>query len=135
MPNELIWEKGGVHKRFWGHVSGRELAESVEAVAVHPDFDQLRYIMNDFLGVTSFAMDADSMERILVSRVGSRYTNPRIRVMLVTKDAELFALADVTKPNSFPATNETKGFATTVEARAWFHRQPVLDHLAYRPNR
>ena len=132
MTHEIIWEKGGVHKRFWGNLSGRELAESVEAVASHPDFDQLRFILNDFLGVESYVMDAASLERILVSRVGSRYTNPRIRVMLVTTDPVLFALADVTKPGAFPATNETKGFATTAEARAWFHRQPPLDQLSYR---
>ena len=76
-------------------------------------------------------MDAASNERILVSRMGSRYTNPRIRVMLVTTNAALLALADVTKPGGFPPTNETKGFATTVEALAWFHRQPVLIQPAY----
>ena len=133
MAYQLTWEKGGVHKRFWGDLSGMELADSVEEVAAHPEFDQLRFILNDFLNVDSHVMDSASLERILVSRVGSRYTNPRIRVMLVTADPVLFALADVTKPGSFPATNETKGFATTAEARAWFHRQPPLDQRAYRP--
>jgi hypothetical protein len=72
------------------------------------------------------------MERILVSRVGSRYTNPRIRVMLVTTNESLFALADVTKPGAFPATNETKGFGSVDEAKAWFSRQPRLVQQAYR---
>ena len=132
MPHELLWEKDGVHKRFWGDLSGRELADSVERVAAHPRFGEISFILNDFLEVGDHTFDGDSMERILISRLGSRYTNPRIRVMLVTTNESLFALADVTKPGSFPATNETKGFSSMDEARAWFSRQPPLVQTAYR---
>ena len=135
MPHELIWEPDGVHKRFWGTLSGGELALSVEAVAAHPDFDQLRFILNDFLDVDHHEIDAASLERILVSRLGSRLTNPRIRVMLVTTNTALFALSDVSQPGSFPATNETKGFATLLEARAWLGQQPRNSDLAHRPLR
>jgi hypothetical protein len=70
MPHELLWEKDGVHKRFWGDMSGRELADSVEEVAAHPRFDDISFVLNDFLEVGGYTLDADSMERILVSRVG-----------------------------------------------------------------
>ena len=126
MSHELIWEAEGVHKRFWGDLTGNELAETVETVAAHRDFDTLRFILNDFLGVATHDIDSDSLERITISRLGSRFTNPRIRVLLVTRNPALFNLADVTKPGSFPATNETKGFETLGEAREWLRRQPRL---------
>jgi hypothetical protein len=91
---------------------------AIERVATHPRFDEISFILNDFLEVEGHAFDAESMERILISRVGSRYTNPRIRVMLVTTNESLFALADVTKPGASPATNETKGFSSVDEAKA-----------------
>lgn len=52
--------------------------------------------------------------------------------MLVTTNESLFALADVTKAGAFPATNETKGFSSVDEAKAWFSRQVPLVQTAYR---
>lgn len=126
MPYELTWEREGVVKHFWGDVSGNELAESVEEVAAHPRFDGLRFILNDFLDVGKHIFDADSMFRILVSRIGSRYSNPNIRVLLVTTDADLFALSNGSTPGAFPTTNETKSFTSVAEAREWLSRQPPL---------
>lgn len=54
MPWNLTWSPRGVHIRYHGHVDTGEVLASTEAVHGDARFDDLRYRINDFLGVTSF---------------------------------------------------------------------------------
>ena len=128
MPYELIWEEAGVYKRFWGDVSGLEIAKSVEQVSAHPRFDEIRYILNDFLDADVVdSLDAETSDRMMAQRIGATFTNPRFRVLIVSRNPRLVAIADLTKPPTPPDSNKAKGFATVIEAREWFARQPRLD--------
>jgi len=127
MPYECSWEPHGVVKRFWGMLSGFELATSVEAIAAHPDFDNLHYIINDFREVDCHRIDHTSVERIAVARLGSMATNPNIRVLVICSDPTLIASMDAAASDALLRdTYETRRFETMEQCRSWLSRQPAL---------
>lgn len=125
MPHCSQWVSDRVIKKFWGFLSGDELAASAEEVARHPEFDGLRYIVNDFLEVTSHDVGPADMERLAVTRFGSMRTNPNICVLLVTRDPGLAALADMIRYPVLQGSQDTVVFTRCEDALAWIERRPA----------
>lgn len=124
MAFEIFWEDRGAHKRFHGHVTDRELLDSVVAIQGDPRFDTMRYTINDFLAVTSFSV-AEQTVRI-VSAIGGAgaLTNAGVRVAIVAADAQIQALADIYA--ALPLTAyPTRTFDDLSAARAWLAADPA----------
>ena len=51
MPYEILWEARGVVKRHHGFLAADELLAASREIQSDPRFDDLRYIINDFLDV------------------------------------------------------------------------------------
>ena len=51
MSYEILWETKGVVKRFFGHVTSNELFQAGVDLQGNVRFDQLKYVINDFLGI------------------------------------------------------------------------------------
>jgi len=115
---EVTWEPRGVIKRFSALVTDNEMIQSVVDTEKDARFDELRYVINDFLGITGISMTKDSVEEISVRDRGAAYTNPNIRIAVVATHPEIIALANAyanSPLNAYP----TKIFPTLVEARSW----------------
>lgn len=123
MPHTNTWDRGVVIKRFWGFLSGDELARSAEEIAADQGFDDLRFIVNDFREVDGHSIDAEAMERIAVTRFGSMATNPAIRVVVVSSDPALAALADLANSPVLLGSQETVAFENMGLAREWMIAQ------------
>ncbi|MBL8489732.1 MAG: STAS/SEC14 domain-containing protein [Rhodocyclaceae bacterium] len=99
-------------------MTAEEYLESMREIHGDPRFDGISYSINDFLGVVGFDVGQDTIVDMAAASLGARYTNPKIRVALVTCDeridalGRLFASKDLT---SFP----THVFPTLEEARDW----------------
>jgi hypothetical protein len=119
LPFELIWESGGVHKRYRGFVTGDEFIRSTEAVVADLLFESLRYVIEDFGAIDGHGMNHASLEGVLVQSLGAMSWNDRIRVLVVTTDPTILSLADATKLPPFDASYRTSVFATLTDARAW----------------
>lgn len=118
MAFEIVWEDRGASKRFFGHVTDEELMQSVVEVEGDPRFDELRYVINDFLGVDSFAVSAANVHTISAIDGAAALTNPNIRIAIVATDAQILALAKLyaASPwNVYP----TGIFPDSATARAW----------------
>jgi hypothetical protein len=136
MPHENIWEERGVLKRFWGHLSGVELAASAEEVAASPHFDNLRYIINDFLALDGHArLDQRTLDALASVRFGSMATNPNIRVVFVANEALRQELSDAMRQRPLKGTHETVAFDTVEQAREWLAAQPPLAGAPRLPGR
>lgn len=108
MPHETVWERHGAVVRFWGRLTGRELADAADDIASDPRLDGLRLVITDLLALESHAVDAASMERVAITRLGSRQTNPNVRLLVVTTDPAFLALvASARKASLWAPTSRT----------------------------
>ena len=119
MSYEIIWEPCGVIKRFFGHVTSHDLLQSVLEIEMDARFDELRYCINDFLGITGISSSPQDVEEIAVVDKGASLTNPRIKIAVVTTSPEVISLANEyanSSLNSYP----TRIFSSRDEAGLWF---------------
>jgi hypothetical protein len=118
MSYELIWEPRGVVKRFFGHVDGNEVLRATTETEVDPRFDDLRFVINDFLACTGFAFPADAVEEMAAIDGAIAQINSKIKIAIVATLPDVIAAADAyaTDPlTSYP----TRTFSTIEDARRW----------------
>ena len=127
MPYENCWERHGVVKHFSGFVTADEFVRSAEAIAAHPDFDRVTYIVNDFTGSDGHGIDGDALERIAVIRFGSMSTNRKIRVLVVSTDPRVTALADAVKVAPLIGSQVTVAVPDMDRARLWLLEHPAAN--------
>lgn len=118
MSYEIVWARRGVIKRYFGHVTTYDLVQSVVEIENDARFDSLRYCINDFLGITGISSSPQDVEDISALDKGASFSNPRIRIAVVTTSPEIVALATEyanSALNSYP----TKIFSSLDDANAW----------------
>ena len=118
MGFQLHWENRGVVKRYFGRVSAEELIAPVIATEADPRFDRLRYVINDFLDITSVTFTQIDVDEIAAYDMGAALTNPHIKVAVVVARADVIDLVSRYIKASGMAY-PTRTFFTMEEARAW----------------
>lgn len=126
MSYELVWEPDGVVRRFSGVVSAREFIRSVEQVQGDPRYDEMRYVINDFSGVSSHTLSDDTFTELAVLHYGAHVSNPNCRVLFVTSDAVLLGMVSRILQRGPVISYQTEAFPTEVVARDWLAVQPQL---------
>jgi len=85
MTNSAQWQERGLQRMFSGQISGDEIVNSNLSLQGHEKFDQLRYIVNDFLDVIDFELtDHDIATIASIDHVAAK-TNANIRIAIVLK--------------------------------------------------
>lgn len=118
MGFEIVWEARGACKRFFGHVSDDELMDAVADIEGDARFDELRYVINDFLQVDSFGVTEETVLAISAIDAAAALSNPHIKIAVVATDSQIQTLAELyaASPwNAYP----TEIFSTIEAARAW----------------
>lgn len=118
MAFENRWEQRGVHRKYDGAVSGRDLLLAVREVEGDSRFDELRYIINDFSTVTEQSITEQDIEEIAALDYAAAFTNPHIRLAIVTNDPTIQALAELYHEKS-DAPYLTQTFSALDSARSW----------------
>ena len=112
----MSWESRGVYKHFTGYVSYQEYANSQEKVLSDHRTDDIRYVINDFLDISGYAIKTDEAEYLAAFNHGASVSNPYLRVAYVTTDARIrFLIKLVSTISAF----ELKSFPTLAAAREW----------------
>ena len=93
MPFEIFREPKGAYKRYFGHISAKEYLDSVMANQSDPDYDRMRYSINDFLGITGHSIQGDDVTKFAAFGIGAAYINPAIKIAIVTNDPQVRELA------------------------------------------
>jgi hypothetical protein len=118
MPYELSWEPRGVYRRYAGDVTIAERRESFDRICADPRFDDLRYSITDYLGVTSYEMNERATAEIAALHVGPLRTNPRIVIAAVATDERI--IAAIRQFIALQFTDQPYRIFASVEAtRAW----------------
>ena len=121
MPYSLIWEPGGVYKKFNGMVNGAELLQSVNEVATDARFANAQYEVSDYLDADSTDFSQDALNEVRAVRIGSFMRNPRIKVAIVTHDTEIQQRIYSTIAARL-TLHQTKVFNAISEANTWLGR-------------
>lgn len=93
MPYELTREPKGIHKRFWGAVTPDEFVATVRELHNDPNIQSYLYSINDFTDVTSFEIPGTVLDDVAAIHIGSTKTNPRLRIIGISTNPALIALA------------------------------------------
>lgn len=126
MPHANLWEPHGVVMEFWGVVSGDEFVTAAQDVAVDPEFDTLQFVIVDFRKVDAHTVGEAALQDVAAVRIGSHFTNPNVRIVIVTRDDLVAQLAQSAAVIPFVGSRAAKVFSTIIHARAWLAMQPVL---------
>lgn len=113
MSYSLVWETGGVYKKFSGLVTGAELLQSVNEVAKDERFGSLRYEVSDYLNAENTEFSQDALNDVRAVRIGSFMNNPGIKVAIVTLDSQI-----------------QQRIYSTIAARLTLHQTKLFDNIA-----
>jgi len=115
---EIQWRGTGVLRRFSGRVSSEELAKSAVEIQSSPDFDSIRYILNDFRAASAIEADASRIAEMAARAAAAiRFPN-HFRVAAVGTLPEVQLIADAFVELGF-AAYPIRAFATMEDAVAW----------------
>ena len=125
MPYSLIWEPGGVYKKFNGVVTGAELLQSVGEVSMDVRFVSAQYEVSDYLDAASTDFSQDALNEVRAVRIGSFMSNPRIKVAIVTHDTEIQQRIYSTIAARL-TLHQTKVFNAIADANTWLGRDDAV---------
>ncbi len=125
MSYELTWEQRGVVKRFFGSVTNDELMQSVIETERDARFDDIRYVINDFLACTECLIETRTVDEVAAIDSVAALTNSRIHIAIVTNLPEIVAAAKQYAESPINVYT-TRIFATLKDARTWLEGQDLL---------
>jgi len=116
MPFEVTWTDRGYYKRVYGAVSGEDFLQSITTVQNHPEFDRLRFGINDFLGASAINIKPVDIDLYAATSIGAALSNPRMHIAIVATDPRIIAMVrEYARLAPFP----TEFFVTVDAARQW----------------
>lgn len=122
MPYRIDWEPDGACRTYFGDVTIAERRDSFEAITADPRFDDLRYVLTDYLAVASYEVTPDATAEIAALHIGPVFTNPRLLIAAVATRPDVLAAIDQFRRYGFTKA-PYQVFSTRAEARAWIAAQ------------
>ena len=121
MAYRIQWEKKGLCRTYFGSVTGDEIIEANCSAVGDSRFDELNYIIADFLRVTASDIDVEDMRKIAAMNYAASKTNPHVKFAIIATDENLQALAALFEFESkeLKVSWETALFSTEAAAREW----------------
>ena len=93
MSYQIIWYPKGAIKRFSGRVSGSDIYHSVVDMHRDPEFDSIRYVINDFLAAESLSFAGFDIHEVAAIDQAASASNPNILIAVVASKREIIDLA------------------------------------------
>lgn len=123
MCHEVLWERHGVTRRFWGRVAPAEVMQTVSEVQSDPRLSGMHYLLDDCLGVRRgcFQSDTPQERHELLQQMSGTLNDEAYRAIVVD-----LTRADQARTwmRSLPDTRYQAGVFTSIaEAREWLDRK------------
>ena len=119
MPHNNTWEIAGLYREFTGEINGEEILESNLELHIHPNFKSIKYIINDFLGVTGHSIKVADTHAYAVSDDVISSSKGKLKIALVVNQEALIALANSYRAQMIGNLFECEIFSTIENAREW----------------
>lgn len=118
MPVEILWEPGGVCRRYFGVVTIAERRHSFAQVCSDERFDELRFAITDYRDVEVYETSLQATEETAALHIAPLLTNPKILLASVATDERVVAAIQHFISLGF-ISQPYRVFPTMEEARAW----------------
>jgi hypothetical protein len=116
MPHTYILERSGACITFSGTVTFTDFMSAVLALHASPEYREFKYIIHDMGTVQSLDFSDLDFTQLLAHELGARYTNPNVRVSIVTDNLQMTQLV---AKFSAQTDLELGVFRTLDHARSW----------------
>ena len=93
MPYETTWEKKGIYWKLYGIVTGNDIEQLTIDVFGDSRFDDIRYVILDFLNIDDFDMSDDELESIAAQDLAAAITNPYVKIAVITTHPRVMELS------------------------------------------
>ena len=119
MPHTNTWEATGLFRKFSGEVDGEEILASNFEVQVHPNFEHIKYIINDFTEITGFTITTTHTRTYAKTDDIMSVTKGRLKIAIIADDEEHIALANNYREEMKNKKIECGIFDSEENARKW----------------
>lgn len=116
MPYNIIKETNGNYKKFFGHLTGTEFLQSVFENHSDPEFERLRYTINDLLEIESHSVTESSLEIAVAHGLRVAQSNPLRKIAVVTDDP---LIQHHVSAHSTSGEQRLEVFKSLHDARSW----------------
>ena len=122
MPHTITWESEGLYRKFIGEISGDEILESNFELHIDPNFQNIKYIINDFMEVTGHSVEVVHTKAYALTDDIISNTKGRLKIALVVTQDPLIALANSYREQMIGKLFECEIFHSIEDARKWVKR-------------
>ena len=119
MPHTIIWESEGLYREFTGEISGDEILESNLELHIHPDFQSIKYIINDFTKVTTHSIEINHTKAYATTDKVISNSKGRLKIAIVVVNDSLIDLAQGYREQMLESLFECEIFKALESARSW----------------
>jgi hypothetical protein len=119
MPYINIWEPDGLYRAFTGEISGDEILESNFELHANPKYHNISYIIDDFTGATSCAIDINHLEILAKTNNIISMTKGNLKIALAVVDTEAIELAYAYKNITANSRFQCEIFLNLHDAKEW----------------
>jgi len=119
MAYTYIWETRGLHRIFSGDITGDEILESNFELHANPKYNKIDYVIDDFSGIASCAIDHSHLEVIAKTNDIIAMTKGALKIALAVVDDEAIALAHTYKKMTENSRFQCEVFLSINEALDW----------------
>jgi len=119
MSHTNNWETNGLYRKFSGILCGDEILNSNFELHTDPRFQDIKYIINDFLDVTEFSIKTTHTSAYAKSDEIISNAKIKLRIAILVTNPELIDLANDYRNKMKDCSFDCEIFQTIEEARKW----------------
>lgn len=119
MAHTNTWNENGLFRKFTGEISPEEILKSNFDIHVHPKFESINYIINDFTGVTDLVINAEHTKIYASTDDIISDTKGHLKIAIIAKLDAHIALANNYKEEMKNKFFKCEIFQTLKEAQVW----------------
>jgi len=119
MPHTNNWEKEGLYRQFTGNISGDEILCSNFELHEHPNFQKIKYIINDFKEVTGHSIESTHTKVYALTDHIISSTKGELSIALIVTQAPLLILAENYREQMIDKLFTCEIFQHIEDARKW----------------
>ncbi|MCK4839447.1 MAG: hypothetical protein KAS94_11645 [Desulfobulbaceae bacterium] len=123
MSHTNTWETNGLYRKFTGVITAGEILESNFKIHVHPDFQKIKYIINDFTEISEHSLEKLHMKAYALTDDVISETKGHLKIAIVVNQDALIDLAKNYRQQMKDKMFECEIFQTVDDARSWGSNQ------------